>query len=145
MYKLIVFDYDDCIDSLVMDDMGHDVFSELAKTYKLAIASYNPYCKTILKNHHLDDFFSCIVASYHPYHIVKHKGYVYDSKKEMLTHILAALQIEKEHAIFFDDQESNCLSVADLGVKSVLVKKNDYLDMAFLEKYLILPDCTIPV
>lgn len=144
MYKLIIFDFDQCIDELVFRDFGKLLFSELRKDYKIALASYNFNSKKILERKDLSDFFSIIIASYHPSQCFPSGSIVFGSKKEMVEEILAKLEIRANEAIFFDDQIQNCQSVESLGVRSILFDPKDTLDLKYLHRYINSPFYTIP-
>jgi FMN phosphatase YigB (HAD superfamily) len=136
MYQLIIFDFDDCIDSLVESSEGKVVFSELVKKYKIGLASYNYEADYLLKKHRVYSYFSEVIATVHPSRASLNRPVVFQSKTQMIEAILGKLNICPEKAIFFDDQERNCVDVRKAGVKSILVAPHDTVDMLYLEKHL---------
>lgn len=145
MYKLIIFDYDQCIDDLIFKGQGKAFFSELRKKYEIALASYNFRSDTILQRKGLLEFFSVVIASYHPSHCYPPCSIVFPSKKEMVEEILEKLHITADETIFFDDQLQNCQDVESLGVRSILFNPKDTLDLTYIHRYINSPFYLAPV
>ncbi len=132
VYKLVIFDLDDCLihegfDEPIICDDTIEILKYLKNMdVKISLASHNYQGLEILKRIGLYEYFDPQLCC----------AFFDDTKKKHLASIISTSGIPHEDIIFFDDLDCNIIYGRSIGIQSIRVDYRKGITLEQIKKYI---------